>query len=91
MLPVRLRQGGSLYAVILTGTGFAPSMQARFTTHVLNSFAISRHFRERVVKVGEKGVKTLPLKALTENNLNNPAVLNSTTLTVAPCIRISAQ
>jgi len=49
---MRLRQGGSLRAVILTGTGFAPSMQARFTTHVLNRITNSRHLGEPMIYLG---------------------------------------
>lgn len=36
MFSMRLQQGRSVRAVILTVKGFAPSMQARFATHALN-------------------------------------------------------
>lgn len=36
MFAMPLEQGCTVRAVILTAKGFAPSMQARFTMHVLN-------------------------------------------------------
>lgn len=88
MFSMRLQLGRSPRAVILTGKGFAPSMQARFTTHVLNENRALPAHKGVSAKSGLEKVKTLPLETPPDKNLTSQTVIS---LTVAPCIRISAQ
>jgi hypothetical protein len=66
MFSMCLQQGHTPCAVILTAKGFAPSMQARFVTHVLSEFATSLQLSGTAMQTGKKGALTLSRGAARE-------------------------